>query len=202
MHLELPEHVLTDFRLDTLNTQTLIIITIRDYFTLREMYGQGFVDRLENELKASLSQTTKNNNASKIQIHHVGPGVTAFLVPQDSAPADIAYGYKVQARQALEGVMLRHTGIGIDLGMGFASVPCNQEMSCDTIIAQALRDARRMESRPLDMNDLSISTRFDTILTQRRITVHYQPIYDFRTSSTMGWEGSPVALKDLRSDHP
>lgn len=188
MHLELPEHVLTDFRLDTLNTQTLIIITIRDYFTLREMYGQGFVDRLENELKASLSQTTKNNNASKIQIHHVGPGVTAFLVPQDSAPADIAYGYKVQARQALEGVMLRHTGIGIDLGMGFASVPCNQEMSCDTIIAQALRDARRMESRPLDMNDLSISTRFDTILIQRRITAHYQPIYDFRTSSTMGWE--------------
>lgn len=188
MHLELPEYVLTDFNLDTVNTQTLVLITIRDYYTLREMYGQGFVDRLEKELKNSLHQTAKTNNTNGIQTHNVGPGVTAFLAPQDSNPADIAYGYKVQARMALEGIMLRHTGIGIDLGIGFASVPCNQKESCETVIAQALRVARRMESRPLDMNDLSISSRFDTILTQKWISTHYQPIYDFRTNTTLGWE--------------
>nr|WP_287410333.1 bifunctional diguanylate cyclase/phosphodiesterase [Pseudodesulfovibrio sp.] len=188
MHQELPEYVLTDFNLDTIHTQTLVLITIREYFTLREMYGQDFVDRLEKELRTSLYQTAKNNKTTTIQTHKVGPGVTAFLVPQDSNPADIAYGYKVQARIALEGIMLRHTGIGIDLGMGFASVPCHQKDSCTTIIAQALKDARRMESRPLDMNALSISSRFNTILTQKLISAHYQPIYDFRTSTTLGWE--------------
>nr|WP_321257355.1 bifunctional diguanylate cyclase/phosphodiesterase [uncultured Pseudodesulfovibrio sp.] len=188
MHLKLPEYVLTDFKLDTIHTQTLVLITIRDYFTLREMYGQSFVDHLENELKASLQQTAKNNNTNSIQTNKIGPGVTAFLVPQDSNPADIAYGYKGQARMALGAIMLRHTGIGIDLGMGFASVPCNQQEKCTTIITQALRDARRMESRPLDMKNLSINTRFNTILTQKLISAHYQPIYDFRTSTTLGWE--------------
>ncbi|WP_319543877.1 GGDEF domain-containing protein [uncultured Pseudodesulfovibrio sp.] len=188
MYLELPEHILTDFNHKTIMTQTLVLITIREYFTLREMYGQGFVDRLETELGSSLSQTSKLNNTGEIQIHKVGPGVTALLVPQDSNPADIAYGYKVQARLAMEGMMLRNTGIGIDLGMGFASISSNQGDSYDTIIAEALKDARRMESRPLDMNDLSISSRFDTILTKRWITAHYQPIYDFRISTTLGWE--------------
>jgi diguanylate cyclase (GGDEF)-like protein len=45
-----------------------------------------------------------------------------------------------------------------------------------------------MESRPLDMNELSIAGRFNTILVQGWVSAHYQPILDFRTDTILGWE--------------
>lgn len=188
MHMEISDKIIADFHVGTILTQTLVLITIRDYFTLREMYGESFVELLEKELNTILKKTANSNNARNINIHTAGPGMTAFLVPQDNSPADIAYEYKIQAQNGLEAIMLRHTGLGIDLGMGYASVPCTPGEHGDTVLAHALMEARRMESRPLDMNALSITNRFNTILTQGWITAHYQPIYDFRTDSILGWE--------------
>ncbi|BCS87268.1 GGDEF domain-containing protein [Pseudodesulfovibrio sediminis] len=188
MHQELPKHLHAQFRVGTTLTQTLVLITIRDYYTLREMYGQSFVDLLEKELKQSLTQTAAKNRTKQTHIQHVGPGITAFLVPQDNNPADTAYEYKIQAQNDMERTMLRHTGLGIDLGMGFALIPHTKTDSFDTLIVHALQEARRMESRPLNMNELSITSRFNTILTQGWVTAHYQPILDFRSDTILGWE--------------
>lgn len=188
MHLEMPKSILNDYRVGTILTQTLVLISIRDYYTLREMYGQSFIDLLEKELTKTLTKTAKANNVRRTNVHNVGPGMTAFLVPQDNSPADIAYEYKIQAQNGLESIMLRHTGLGIDLGMGYASVPSTHKNDSDIIISEALKEARKMERRPLNMSELSVSNRFNTIIAQGWISAHYQPILDLRTDTILGWE--------------
>ena len=189
MHTELPVDLLSRARKGPLLTQTLVLVTIRDYNKLREMYGQSFVDLLEKELKDSLAATAAGNNSRNTRVISLEAGKTAFLVPQDNNPADIAYEYKIQAQKDLESTMLRHTGLGIDLGMGFAAVTCSRDDEAwGEALGKAIKLARRMESRPLDMNELSITSRFNTILVQGWVSAHYQPILDFRTDTVLGWE--------------
>ncbi|WP_233490912.1 GGDEF domain-containing protein [Pseudodesulfovibrio indicus] len=187
--MELPTELLSKFRRGSILTQTLILITITDYAKLREMYGQSFVDLLEKELRDSLAATAAGNSSRNTEILRLEAGKAALLVPQDNNPADIAYEYKIQAQKDLEPTMLRHTGLGIELGMGFAPVSSGRSgEDWGTALGRALRLARRMESRPLDMNELSIAGRFNTILVQGWVSAHYQPILDFRTDTILGWE--------------
>ncbi|BDQ32781.1 diguanylate phosphodiesterase [Pseudodesulfovibrio portus] len=187
MHMETPMSLQVDNRVRIDHAHTLVLISIRDYSTLREMYGQSFVDLLEKTLRETLAATAGKNDIRQIGIHNVGPGVAAFLVPRENNPADIAYEYKIQAQNGLENIMLRHTGLGIDLGMGYAAVPGMRDDD-GTLLSQALEKARRMERRPLNMSELSVYNRFNTILTQGWITTHYQPIHDFQSDSILGWE--------------
>ncbi|WP_316900372.1 bifunctional diguanylate cyclase/phosphodiesterase [Pseudodesulfovibrio indicus] len=187
--MELPTELLSKFRRGSILTQTLILITITDYAKLREMYGQSFVDLLEKELRDSLAATAAGNSSRNTEILRLQAGQAALLVPQDNNPADIAYEYKIQAQKDLEPTMLRHTGLGIELGMGFAPVSSGRSgEDWGTALGRALRLARRMESRPLDMNELSIAGRFNTILVQGWVSAHFQPILDFRTDTVLGWE--------------
>ncbi|MBG0789591.1 MAG: GGDEF domain-containing protein [Desulfovibrionaceae bacterium] len=187
MHMQLQTTTHADRRLTPMPPRTLVLISIRDHAALREMYGQTFIELLEKRLDESLRMTAEANNVRQIAIERVGPGKAAFLVPLGNNPADIAYEYKIQAQNGLENIMLRHTGLGIDLGMGYASVPAVNNDNAEAF-ARALEKARSMERRPLNMNELSVSSRFNTILTQGWITAHYQPILDFRTDNILGWE--------------
>ena len=189
MYLEQPNDLLPTLRVKTFVIQALILITIRDYNKLKEMYGQSFVDLLVKELKESLTSTARSNNSRTPRFLCADPGKVAFLVPQDNNPADIAYEYKIQGQKDLESTMLRHTGLGIDLGMGFASITSPQDdESWGRNLNSAFEEARKMEIRPLNMNELSITSRFNTILTNNWVTAHYQPILDFRTDTILGWE--------------
>lgn len=189
MHYELPKNIADLFRPIPMLTQTLVMITIRDYATLRDMYGQSFVDILEKQMTETLTEAIKSNIQSrKSLLYNAGPGVVVFLVPQDNNPADIAYEYKIQAQNGMESIMLRHTGLGIDLSMGFASAVFTEHCDYNQVINGAINEARRMERRPLDMKALSIADRFDTILVQGWVYTHYQPILDFRTNTILGWE--------------
>ncbi|WFS61006.1 EAL and GGDEF domain-containing protein [Pseudodesulfovibrio thermohalotolerans] len=189
MHTELPADILREIPTGPMLTRTLILITIKDYSKLKEMYGQNFVDLLEKELSDSLAATAAANKARNMRVIRPASGKAAFIVPQDNNPADIAYEYKTQAQKDMEPTMLRHTGLGIDLGMGFAPIPvAPDDGQWGAALNRALNAALRMESRPLNMNDLSITSRFNTILVQGWVSAHYQPILDFRTDTILGWE--------------
>lgn len=167
----------------------LILITIKDYYILNEMYGQGFVDQLERELKETLSLTASENNGTvPIEAMEVGPGEVAFMVPLVTAPADMAYEYRLQAQNGLKKTMYRQTGLGIDLGMGYATINAHTGRLDNNQFNTALDEARRMVRIPLDMKGLSITNRFNTIIAQGLVSTHYQPILDFRTGNILGWE--------------
>lgn len=167
----------------------LILIAINDYNILKEMYGQGFIDQLEQELRQSLEKTVNDGNeccAPVVMI--VGHGEVAILLANRTSPADMAYEYKLQAQNSLKTTMIRHTGLGIDLGMGYSSLNFVPETMTDLRLNTALDEARRMLRIPLNMKTLAIADKFNTILTQGLISTHYQPILNFKTGSILGWE--------------
>jgi len=203
MHMELPIHILRDMQFNSAIPNTLILITIKDYYILKEMYGQDFIDQLENELKDTLADTANENNDSQdIQFFGVDCGEAAFLVPQRSTPADLAYEYKLQAQTGLNRTMLRQTGMGIELGMGYAEVDCGPENVNDVHFSHALKEARRITRTPLNMKELSIAGRFNTILSQGLVNSHYQPIMDFQTGSILGWESLARGPKESSFRYP
>ncbi|ADU62464.1 diguanylate cyclase [Pseudodesulfovibrio aespoeensis Aspo-2] len=178
---------------------TLVLIAIKDYFILNEMYGQGFIQQLEHELKEAIASTAhENNDCRHMEAISVGPGQVSFIVPRTNAPADIAYEYKLKAQNGLKRTMFNHTGIGIDLGMGFATLEVGSSMPDATgslgdgddpiRFESALDEARRILRTPLDMQGLSIANTYNDILAKSLISTHYQPILDFKSGSILGWE--------------
>jgi EAL domain-containing protein (putative c-di-GMP-specific phosphodiesterase class I)/GGDEF domain-containing protein len=189
MNLRLPERVLPERCLDHQGCFALILIAIKDYFILKEMYGQGFIDQLQYELKEALATTAcDNNDCRDMEVISVGPGEVAFVIPRKSALADIAYEYKLKAQNGLKRTMFNHTGLGIDLGMGFATVESAFGRDGNLCFESALNEARRILRTPLDMQGLSIANRYNDILAKGLITTHYQPILDFKSGSILGWE--------------
>jgi EAL domain-containing protein (putative c-di-GMP-specific phosphodiesterase class I)/GGDEF domain-containing protein len=187
MHLELPDGILSDTRLAIPGGFALVLIAIKDYAILREMYGQGFIDQLQHELKETLSATAnENNDCHDTEVLAVGPGEVCLIVPQKNAPADIAYEYKLKAQNGLKRTMFNHTGLGIDLGMGFAGIGTRN--SNEICFETSLDEARRILRTPLDMQGLSIANRYNDILAKGLISTHYQPILDFKSGTVLGWE--------------
>lgn len=122
MHMELPKNEFDNARFTQSIPLTVILLLMSDYQILKEMYGQGFVDQLEKELKNILVETTTANTGMHVEVFKVAPGEMALFIPHTAPSADIAYEYKLKSQNGLKQTMFRHTGLGIDLGMGYADV--------------------------------------------------------------------------------
>ena len=176
---------------------TLILIAIKDYHILKEMYGQGFIEQLVHELKITLRESVSSDiDIAEKDVFATGPSEVAFIAPQTSNPADLAYEFKIKAQNGLKQTMYRQTGLGIDLGMGYATIPRDGLISSEDYLDTFLKDARRMVRIPLDMQRLAIAERFNAILNGNKVTTHYQPILDFRTGRIMGWEALTRGPRD------
>lgn len=189
MHMELPKNFFSSFKATPQSPVMVTLILISDYQVLKEMYGNGFVDQLEKELKEILIQTAKAHTDSRnIQLLEVGPGEIALFLPHTQSPADTAYEYKLKAQNGLKSTMFRHTGLGIELGMGYATVTSMDELFRKKDSQTALTNARHLARTPLDMNELSMTHQFNSIVENRLITTHYQPILNFSSGTILGWE--------------
>ncbi len=196
MHMVLPCDT-TGHRQIPTNEFVLILIAIKDYHILREMYGQGFIDQLVHELQATLSAfICHDNDLPGTEIFLAGLGEVAFVLPQNDSPADIAYEYKIKAQEGLKQTMYRQTGLGIDLGMGYATLTGAQNTFSDEYLHSFLNEASKMARIPLDMKRLAIAERFNTILSGNLISTHYQPIFDFKTGNILGWEALTRGPRD------
>ncbi|MDD3312867.1 GGDEF domain-containing protein [Pseudodesulfovibrio sp.] len=188
MHMEVSPRRRDDVRIPTCD-YTLILISIKDFHILREMYGQGFSEQLVHELREILRQSVSSDIDSKEKdVFVTSPGEVAFITPQTTSPADLAYEFKIKAQNGLKQTMYRQTGLGIDLGMGYATIPSDGRPSGGDYLDSFMDEARRMTRMPLDMKRLSIAERFNAILNQNRVSTHYQPILDFRSGKILGWE--------------
>lgn len=197
MHMELHSRIRANERLTHVSRAALILIAIKDYTILSEMYGHSFIDQLEHELKETLEKTLhENRECCSANVFRVGPGEYSFIIQQNSNPADIAYKYKLQAQDGLKATMFRQTGLGIDLGMGYSAIETKQLSPKDPVFVTALDEARRLVRIPLNMKNLSVANSFQKILTNRLVTTLYQPILDFRTGTILGWESLSRGPKD------
>lgn len=199
MYMQLSGHVLAkDLSCD--NSQlALVLIAIKDYYILKEMYGSSFITQLEMEFEQILSES---DHDEEMKIIKVGPGEFAFLPPGPNAPADVAYEYKIRAQNGLKNTMFRQTGLGIDLGMGYAPLDLSGEKPIENQFSQALSECRAMIRAPFSMKGLSVANRFNSILESRQISSVYQPILDFKSGSILGWEALSRGPSDSSFQSP
>jgi diguanylate cyclase (GGDEF)-like protein len=196
MHMELPRA--KKKTLPGVGTECiLILITIKDYHVLKEMYGQGFIDQVVHELRAILDESVSHDHTlPETEVFLTGPGEAAFVVPCTASPMDIAYEYKIKGQEGLKQTMYRQTGLGIDLGMGYVTISGIPSKVQDGFFDRFVNKARKMAHIPLDMKRLSIADRFNTILTKNQVTTHYQPILNFKTGKILGWEALTRGPRD------
>jgi len=204
MQMQLTGHFLPKDLPEDHSQFILILIAIKDYYIFKEMYGINFIEKLEHELKRIL---TLSGETPEIKLVEVSPGEVAFVIPSSEAPADLAYRYKIKAQNGLKNIMVRQTGLGIDLGMGYAHLHLPSPNYGKKHFSVALEKCRRMIRIPLNINGLSIANKFNNILKNRHLASVYQPIIDFKGSNIIGWEAlsrgphgssfhSPVVLFD------
>jgi len=98
--------------------------------------------------------------------------------------------------------MFRQTGLGIDLGMGYASIDLSDPKRKERHFSKALTECRRMIRIPFNMKGLSVASRFNAILEHQQISTVYQPILDFKTNSILGWEALSRGPKDSSFQSP
>lgn len=194
MHMVLSENSALHTHLKKYHTSNLLLVIIRDYALFKEMYGNEFVGQLDRELKNSLIRTAglryEENSVSVISLT---PGEYVLICPNGEMGfgdnlGDIAYSFKLQAQNALKRTMLKWTGIGIELGMGYSLITHRKSKEWESAFLNSIKEARVFANQPLDLKSLEISRSFNEIIRARKIYCKYQPILDFRTGGIYGWE--------------
>lgn len=189
MHMVLPDIKERLSNIAYKSEYVLIVLAITEYSTYADMYGPDFINQLEEALTCHLEKSLKEQFPHlQSTVFPTAPGERAFVVPQYNSPQDIAYEYKLQAQNSLKSIMYRYTGLGIDLGTGFACMCGIAPSMEDEFFKDTLEEARLMISMPMDMRKLSIAAQFNMILRKREISTLYQPIINFKTNSILGWE--------------
>lgn len=191
MHLVLSEKSSLLQSMDEKTNSNLLLVIIRDYRLFKQMYGNDFVGQLDRELRDSLEKAAhEQRQCASSSVVAVGSGKYALVWPcggmSQKGLGDLAYSFKLKAQNALKRTMLKWTGLGIELGMGYSIIEAGSDWKDS--FWKGIRDAQLCAGQPMKLNDLEITDHFNTIIRQQNISCKYQPILDFRTGSVYGWE--------------
>ncbi|WP_147821343.1 GGDEF domain-containing protein [Salidesulfovibrio onnuriiensis] len=193
MHMALSDSTALQAQLKCFHSSNLLFVIIRDYALFKEMYGNDFVGQLDRELNDSLVKTAQEQyGESGVSVFTQSPGEYILLCPDEGDGeggnlCDIAYAFKLQAQNAMKRTMLKWTGLGIELGIGYSCIESNGR-DWDMAFSHAIKEARLCATQPLDLQSLEITKYFNQIVHSRTIRCKYQPILDFRTGNICGWE--------------
>lgn len=192
---------------------SIFLFKIQNFYLLKELYGKQLTELMADQLNSSLIRASDEIiGGGTANCMMSEPGEHILVSPNgprtDSNIPDTAYALKVKAQNDLKQTMLKWTGKGIDLGVGYANYSPNTSENIESKFLNCVIEARRNASTELDLEHFKISNRFENILKAKQIDTHYQPIMDFSTCKIMGWEAlsrgpknssfrSPVMLFEL-----
>ncbi len=190
--------------IETLSGSTelsIFLFKIQNYYLIKELYGEQLANLMGEELNASLVKASKEIvGGHKANCMMSEPGEHILVSPNcsktDDNITDTAYALKVKAQNDLKQTMLKWTGKGIDLGVGYAHFCPGSAENIETKFLNSVIEARRNAGTELDLEHFKISNRFENILKGKQIDTHYQPIMDFSTGKIMGWEALSRGPKD------
>lgn len=171
----------------------LLLFSIQDHYLLTNLYGTRLTSQLEERLGHSLiNASTEELGTGNMGLFQSNPGELLLLWPQemvgDSRLADLTYAVKLKAQSDLKQLMLQRTGREVELGVGFAPLRLGNGKTPANAFLHAINEARTAAHSQIVISQLDLSEQFKSILEQRRIETHYQPIMDFHTGTVFGWE--------------
>ncbi|MHC1699375.1 MAG: GGDEF domain-containing protein [Humidesulfovibrio sp.] len=170
----------------------ILLINVRDFPLLRELYGND----LSLEVEAQLTTVLKRAVSERLHVAPfcmtLEPGEYLLGWPsQGDDPRtqhDTAYEIRLLAQREANAHLLRWAGRELDLGFGCARHTVAKGQDREAQLFQAVNEARLRAKMRLDLSQLSLSTEFNAILHNRDVRAVFQPIADFTTGTILAWE--------------
>lgn len=173
----------------------LLLINVRDFALLRELYGRELSQEIEDRLRAVLRQAVSERLHTVPTCLPLEPGEYLLCWPSRGGDPrsqhDLAYEIKLAAQREANAQLLRWAGRELDLGFGCArheGVGARNDANRETRLMQAVSEARLRAKMRLDLSQLSMSSEFNAILHERKARALFQPIADFTTGTILAWE--------------
>lgn len=173
----------------------ILLINVRDFALLRELYGREVSQEIGNRLTNVLREAVNERLHLAPTCMPLEPGEYLLCWPSRGGDPrsqhDTAYEIKLLAQREANAHLLRWAGRELDLGVGCARHEGTKAKDAPTREArlfQAVSEARLRAKMRLDLSQLSLSSEFNTILLEKNVRAVYQPIADFTTGTIMAWE--------------
>ena len=173
----------------------ILLINVRDFALLRELYGHDLSQEIENQLISVLRRAVNERLQTMPTCMTLEPGEYLLCWParggDPRSQHDTGYEIKLLAQREANAHLLRWAGRELDLGFGCArheSSSKNNAANRETRLFQAVGEARLRAKMRLDLSQLSLSSEFNAILHERNVRALFQPIADFTSGTILAWE--------------
>ena len=170
----------------------ILLINVRDFPLLRELYGKELSLEVESQLTSVLKRAVNDRLHVAPFCLTLEPGEYLLGWPSQgvspTAQHDAAYEIKLIAQREANTHLLRWAGRELDLGFGCARHVSAPGQDREAQLFQAVNEARLRAKMRLDLSQLSLSTEFNAILQNRNVRAVFQPIADFTTGTILAWE--------------
>ncbi|MDI6711509.1 MAG: EAL domain-containing protein [Bacillota bacterium] len=177
----------------------VLFFDIVHFFEFEQLYGEVLAQRVIELLRNALDEkvpdflpdteilAVENLWGDDFAVVFVPPGE-----PNRSRLSDLAVALKVALQHRLNQDVLRVTGQGLELHVGYALLPPRAggwgNGGLEKRLYAAVREAQQVAKGKLDLETLQLLDEFRGILDRRLITVVYQPVVNLASGTVLGWE--------------
>jgi diguanylate cyclase (GGDEF)-like protein len=171
----------------------LLWIRISGFSLFEKLYGEEISSAVVNYLQRSLISSLSDHlpDSGFRFVDRAEPGAFITLFENGSGltyMADLALRVRLSVKNAINQQVVKQTGQGLDLEVGYAMLPYEMGRDLEHLIFNALSDARQVAEGTLDSAKLSLMSEFRKIVETPRLRAVYQPIVDLRNGHVLGWE--------------
>ncbi|MBI5520677.1 MAG: EAL and GGDEF domain-containing protein [Desulfovibrio sp.] len=173
----------------------ILLINVRDFALLRELYGRELAQEIETQLTAVLRRAVSERLHTSPACMPLEPGEYLLCWParggDPRSQHDTAYEIKLIAQREANAHLLRWAGRELDLGFGCARHEGSKDLAGagrEARLFQAVGEARLRAKMRLDLSQLSLSAEFNAILHEKKVRALFQPIADFASGTILAWE--------------
>jgi len=183
----------------------ILLINVRDFPLLRELYGRELAQEVESQLLGVLRRAVAARMLAQPACITLEPGEYLLCWPSRGgdprALHDSAYEIKLIAQREANAHLLRWAGRELDLGFGCSRMD-GAEVNRETRLFQAVNEARLRAKMRMDLSQLALSAEFNAILHEKKVRAVFQPIADFATGTIMAWEALSRGPEGSPFQHP
>jgi diguanylate cyclase (GGDEF)-like protein len=171
----------------------IFVCRLKDFALCQELYGGHVTGEIENIVVAGLNSPSASGATDHVRhALRIGPGEALLLRSlshfDESMLLDQAFGLKMTLQATLRKHTIPTLGREFEIEIGFALLHDSPLQERETLLHEAITDARRMAQGTIALESIKLSAMFRSILRNGQISMLFQPIYDFKTGTVLAWE--------------
>jgi diguanylate cyclase (GGDEF)-like protein len=170
----------------------IMLVNVRDFSFLRELYGSELSQEIEDQLLSILNLAASERMNIQPVSMTLEPGEYLLCWPSQEgnlqALHDATYEIRLNAQCEANAHVLRWAGRELEFGFACARLKKSPGTKREARLLQAVNEARLRAKVRVDLSHLSLTREFNGILADKSVCAVFQPIADFSSGSILGWE--------------